>query len=70
LREHQLAVADQPVEVGAAVGEEETTEEGEKRELPEDERLWRPRGQVVYLSDEETPEEDRIKILPKPEDEE
>jgi len=70
LREHQLAVADQPVEVGAAVGEEETAEEGEKQEFPEDERLWRPRGQVVYLSDEETPEEDRIKILPKPEDEE
>ncbi len=67
LREHQLAVADRPIEVAA------TAEEGEEEkpaELPEDERLWRPRGQVVYLSDEETPEEERIKILPQPEEEE
>ncbi len=67
LREHQLAVADQPVEV-AAVAEEEGEEK--PAQLPEDERLWRPRGQIVYLSDEETPEEERIKILPKPEEEE
>ncbi len=67
LREHQLAVADRPIEVAA------TAEEGEEEkpaELPEDERLWLPRGQVVYLSDEETPEEERIKILPQPEEEE
>ncbi|MGQ9461639.1 MAG: type II secretion system F family protein [Candidatus Fervidibacter sp.] len=73
LREHQMAVADQPVEVAAPVGEQEpseTSEEEEKDKLPEDERLWRPRGQVVYLSDEETPEEERIRILPKPEEEE
>lgn len=70
LREHQLAVADQPVEVGATVGEAEKPEETKTQEFPEDEKLWRPRGQVVYLSDEETPEEERIKILPKPEDEE
>lgn len=69
LREHQLAVADQPVETAAPVGDEGTAEEGEKQKLPEEEKLWRPRGQVVYLSDEETPEEERIKILPKPEDE-
>ncbi|MCS7264839.1 MAG: type II secretion system F family protein [Armatimonadetes bacterium] len=69
LREHQLAVADQPVEVAAGVGDDEETKESESKEFPEDEKLWRPRGQVVYLSDEETPEEERIKILPKPEDE-
>ncbi len=68
LREHQLAVADQPVEVAAGVGEEEA-KGSEREDLPENEKLWRPRGQVVYLSDEETPEEERIKILPKPEDE-
>ncbi|MCS7192199.1 MAG: type II secretion system F family protein [Armatimonadetes bacterium] len=65
LREYHLAVTDQPVEVKATAAE--TNEE--TQELPEDEKLWRPRGQVVYLSDEETPEEERIKILPKPEDE-
>ncbi len=67
LREHQLAVADRPLEVTAPVGEEEG-EEGQAK-MPEDERLWRPRGGVVYLSDDETPEEERIKLLPKPEDE-
>ncbi len=67
LREHQLAVADQPVEVTAGAGEEGEEEET-ATELPKDERLWRPRGKVVYLSDEETPEEERIKIV-KPEEE-
>lgn len=68
LREHQLAVADQPLEVTSPVGEGKEEEE-EEAKLPEDERLWRPRGGVVYLSEEETPEEERIKLLPKPEDE-
>ncbi|MER3500669.1 MAG: hypothetical protein IMHGJWDQ_001457 [Candidatus Fervidibacter sp.] len=66
LREHQLAVTDQPIETAPIAADEEATE---TPELPENERLWRPGGKVVYLSDDETPEDERIKILPKPEDE-
>ncbi len=66
LREHQLAVTDQPIETAPIAADEEATE---TPELPADERLWRPGGKVVYLSDDETPEDERIKILPKPEDE-
>jgi hypothetical protein len=64
LREHQAAIADQPLEAVTASEGEPTSEE-----LPKDERLWRPRGQTVYLSDEGLPEEERIRILPPPEDE-
>jgi len=64
LREHQAAITDQPLEAVTASEGEPTSEE-----LPKDERLWRPRGQTIYLSDEGLPEEERIRILPPPEDE-
>jgi len=66
LREHQAALVDQPLE---AAGTGATGEQGVTEELPKDERLWRPRGHTVYLSDEALPEEERIRLLPPPEEE-
>lgn len=62
LREHRLAVADAELETVAVAGEEEQPEEFDKRD-------WQVRGQITYLSDDDTPEEERIKLLPKPEEE-
>lgn len=65
LREHQLAVADVKPEV-TSLGAEEGEEEGEKDLSKMGEKVWKPGGKTVYLTqDERVPEEERIKILPK-----
>lgn len=65
LREHQAALADQPVEVNSPRSDAEMATSDT---MPQQETLWRPRGQVIYLSDTAPSEDERIKILPKPDE--